>query len=265
MWAAVRRRMDENGMTSSVSAGGGESARGGEAVVGPEPGGAGSGARDGPPDGGGGAWARAWARTSAAVRRPPAPVASTSEGSRSCSSSNRRTTGERKVADPVARAGRLGAGASSRTSTTASAAAGSSTAAGGPSAGSGPESALVVRSVLATVSEPAAPSVAGALGAVADPGQRGADRDRVALGDEDLTEDACRSGRDLGVDLVGRDLEERFVDRDPSPMVFSQRVTVPSVTVSPSWGMLIVAMAVPPCRSSYRPPRTTERPVGIVG
>src|ERR687890_336715 len=48
----------------------------------------------------------------------------------------------------------------------------------------------------------------------ADDGELGADLDRLVLGDQDLAEDAGGRRGDLGVDLVGRDLEERLVDLD---------------------------------------------------
>ena len=73
-------------------------------------------------------------------------------------------------------------------------------------------------------------------GAVADAHERGADLDGLVLLDEDLLDDAGDRRRDLGVDLVGRDLEQGLVDLDRSPTCFSQRVTVPSVTLSPSAG-----------------------------
>ena len=49
---------------------------------------------------------------------------------------------------------------------------------------------------------------------VADNCDDGADRDRVALCDADLGQHAGDRGRNLGVDLVGRDLEQRLVGRD---------------------------------------------------
>src|SRR5690606_10906112 len=54
-----------------------------------------------------------------------------------------------------------------------------------------------------------APAVAG--GRVPHPGEHGADLDRLALLDEDLGERAAHRRGHLGVDLVGRDLEERLV------------------------------------------------------
>ena len=51
-------------------------------------------------------------------------------------------------------------------------------------------------------------------GAVADHRQLHPDLDRLALGNEDLTEHARRRRRHLGVDLVRRDLEERLVPLD---------------------------------------------------
>ncbi len=50
--------------------------------------------------------------------------------------------------------------------------------------------------------------------AVADDREVGADRNRVVLLDEDLLQRAGHRRGDLGVDLVGRDLEQRLVDLD---------------------------------------------------
>ena len=49
---------------------------------------------------------------------------------------------------------------------------------------------------------------------VADARERGPDGDRLVLLDEDLLQDAGERRRDLGVDLVGRDLQQRLVDLD---------------------------------------------------
>ena len=49
---------------------------------------------------------------------------------------------------------------------------------------------------------------------VADPGQRGADLHRLVLADQDLHERPGERRRDLGVHLVGGDLEQRLVERD---------------------------------------------------
>ena len=54
----------------------------------------------------------------------------------------------------------------------------------------------------------------GRCGTRADPGQGGADGDGLVLGDEDLGERAGERRRDLGVHLVGGDLEQRLVERD---------------------------------------------------
>src|SRR5699024_5831563 len=57
---------------------------------------------------------------------------------------------------------------------------------------------------------------AGALGpgAVADDDEIGADLGVLVLLDQDLLDGPRDGGRDLGVDLVGRDLEQRLVDLD---------------------------------------------------
>ena len=74
--------------------------------------------------------------------------------------------------------------------------------------------------------------------AVADHREIGADLGGLVLRDQDLLEHAGDRRRDLGVDLVGGDLEQRLVDLDLSPSFLSQRVTVPSVTLSPRAGMV---------------------------
>ncbi len=50
--------------------------------------------------------------------------------------------------------------------------------------------------------------------ALADAGERRADGDGLVLRDQDLLQHAGERRRDLGVDLVGRDLEQRLVDGD---------------------------------------------------
>ena len=55
---------------------------------------------------------------------------------------------------------------------------------------------------------------AAGLGLVTDHRQHGADLDGVVLVDLDLHQRAGHGGGDLGVDLVGGDLEQRLVDRD---------------------------------------------------
>ena len=54
----------------------------------------------------------------------------------------------------------------------------------------------------------------GACVGGADHGQLGADLDGLVLVDLDLQQRAGDGGGDLGVDLVGGDLEQRLVDRD---------------------------------------------------
>ena len=56
---------------------------------------------------------------------------------------------------------------------------------------------------------------AGRVRGVADDRQLRADLDRLVLADLDRHQEPGRRGRDLGVDLVGGDLEQRLVDLDP--------------------------------------------------
>ena len=55
---------------------------------------------------------------------------------------------------------------------------------------------------------------AGRLALAGDDGQLAADLGGLVLADHDPAQHARRGGRDLGVDLVGRDLEQRLVDLD---------------------------------------------------
>ena len=81
-------------------------------------------------------------------------------------------------------------------------------------------------------------AAAGVLAVAGDDGQLAADLGGLVLADHDPGQHAGGGRRDLGVDLVGGDLEQRLVDLDASPSCLSQRVTVPSVTLSPSRGMV---------------------------
>ena len=67
---------------------------------------------------------------------------------------------------------------------------------------------------LDTIWEAVVGATAGGLALVADQRQQAADLDRVVLLGLDLQQGAGDGGGDLGVDLVGGDLEERLVDRD---------------------------------------------------
>ena len=71
-----------------------------------------------------------------------------------------------------------------------------------------------------------------------------ADLDRLALRDEDLLDDALAGARHLGVDLVGRDLEQGSSASIVSPSCFSHFVIVPSETETPICGMT-TSTAVP--------------------
>ena len=73
--------------------------------------------------------------------------------------------------------------------------------------------------------------------------QQRADRDRLVLLDQDLDQPAARRRRDLGVDLVGRDVADRLVGLDPVARVLAparrscpRRPTRPSAASSPRPG-----------------------------
>ena len=85
----------------------------------------------------------------------------------------------------------------------------------------------------------------------ADDGENRADVDRVPFGDADLRHNPGGRRRHLRIDFVRRDLEQRLVTLgNVSPTCFSQRVTVPSVTVSPSCGMITSANVQSPSGES---------------
>ncbi len=140
-------------------------------------------------------------RMSFLVTRPPVPVPVTVCGSTPCSAAMRATTGETNVRpfpDAAPGASSAGGGGASGAS------AGGSTTAPGMGAG-------------------AVGSCAGATGSGADGAsaprredrcEERSDLDRLPLGHEQLSDDPVAGARDLGIDLVGRDLEQRLVTGD---------------------------------------------------
>ncbi len=213
MCSAVRRRMLVNGTISSrpslrgAAAAGPAGSNGGAATVGA------SGTRCGTasaPPGPVAPPARMTDSTSSRVIRPPTPVPTTAAGSMPCSSRSLRTTGEStfcSAADPAAggadaSGAGAGAGAGGTAATTGGGAGGAGGAAAAAGGGAGAGSAA------------ADPFGAGRGPAVGDDGQAHAHVHRLALGDEDLGDHPARRGGDLGIDLVGRHLEERLVPLD---------------------------------------------------
>ena len=151
------------------------------------------------------------ARMSFFVTRPSRPVPVTVAGSMPCSAAIRATTGETKAcARAVGRrspagARRLGAPVRARLGSAAGSAV-------GLRLGSG-SSRLAARRRRAA-RRGAAAGAAARRRSGADPREQRPDGDRLALLDEDLLEHARAGARNLGVDLVGRDLEQRLVGRD---------------------------------------------------
>ena len=81
-------------------------------------------------------------------------------------------------------------------------------------------------------------AVAARTGAVADDGELGADLDRLVLADDDLGQDA---GRGEGISVSTLSVETSSSGSSAltwSPSCLSQRVTVPSETLSPRAGMV---------------------------
>ena len=88
------------------------------------------------------------------------------------------------------------------------------------------------------------------------------DRDRLAFLDADLRDDAGRRRRNLRVDLVGRDLEQRLVAIDRVADFFIQRTIVPSAIDSPICGMttsVAIVMNVSLRRAWHVPLRRSPR------
>ena len=144
-----------------------------------------------------------YARMSFFVTRPPVPVPATAFGSTPCSAAIRATTGETNVRPfpgGCVRCGRrpvrLAGSEPRRCERSAAPCCGRLEPRRGSGA-AGPGSARRAR-------RPAAP-------AGRDHRQHRSDLDRLALGDEHLGDDPLSRARDLGVDLVGRDLEQRLV------------------------------------------------------
>ena len=101
----------------------------------------------------------------------------------------------------------------------------------------------------------APPSAAGAPPFVAISASTAPTCDGVALGGVELDHGARRGRRDLGVDLVGRDLDERLVFGDGSPSCLCHSRMVPSETESPIAGMTtstVVSTAIRVLRIPFR-------------
>ena len=161
--------------------------------------------------------------TSFLVTRPPRPVPGIWAMSRLCSATMRATTGDMKPRasplplDRLRRRGRRSAGASATVCSAVGAVArGSVTRPGMCGRRPGPRPGASSATVRGRRLPATASSAAGPERAVAGVDHRdaGADRDGLALGGEDLGDHARRRGRDLGVDLVGRDLDDRLVGLD---------------------------------------------------
>ena len=151
------------------------------------------------------------ARMSFFVTRPPRPGARDAATSTPCSAAMRATTGETKLFRPARRSsvrrqvGRR-SGLRSRLRPERPPAPGVSALDAASSLGSGLSGRGLGRGL--RLRPRAAPRLA------ADHRELRPDLDRLALRDEDLRHDAARGARDLGVDLVRRDLEQRLVGLD---------------------------------------------------
>src|SRR5687768_11123887 len=243
MCSAVRRRMLENGTTSSrpvaetAGAGAGAAARDGAAGSGAGAAGLGAGAGVGPRP-------LITASTSARVIRPPAPVPVIVDASSPFSAISRRTTGESSRVSPLelagcgcsaagagAGAGEGGADRSPSLAAGAGAAAGAgsgcgsgagdgagagSAAGAGAGAGAAPESPMRARTVPTSTVSPSGT--------------------RISFNTPATGEGTSEST--LSVETSNSTSSSLML----SPTFLNQRVMVPSVTVSPSWGIVMSAI-----------------------
>ena len=162
------------------------------------------------------------ARMSFFVTRPPCPVPWTAFGSTPCSAAMRATTGDTNVRPSPWRAGAAGAtgacgGWLAGTSGGGACAGSGSARGGGDGLGSGLGRGrdglgfgLGRRDRRLRRRRAVGPGRAGRC----DDCEHRADLDRRPLLHEDLGDDTLARARHLGVDLVGRDLEQRLVQRD---------------------------------------------------
>ena len=181
-----------------------------------------------------------WSRTSSRVMRPPGPVPMMVSGSRPCSATRRRTTGEsNRVSLPAAAAGAGGAGA-----TGAGAGAGSGAGAAGAGAGSGASAA--------------AGSGAGAAGAAVGGAGAGAaaptlsPTTAITVPTSTVSPSATRISTSTPATGEGTSVSTLSVETSnngssaatASPTFLNHWVMVPSVTVSPSCGSVTSAICV---------------------
>ena len=166
-----------------------------------------------------------WSSTSSRVMRPPGPVPVIEAGSRPCSLTSRRTTGESSALEVgIGRRRRRGASAARargrvlapaprrRARPRARRAARRRSRLGlGSASAAGSASARALPAGSAACSGLGGGRLGGGSRTVADHRDHGADRDRLALLGADLGDRAGDRRRHLGVDLVGRHLEQRLV------------------------------------------------------
>ena len=200
------------------------------------------------------------ASTSSRVMRPPTPVPVIVAGSRPCSAMRRRTTGDssgcrrrrarRGPGCGAGAGGRAPAGAAPGRAPAPAARSAAGSLGGRGLGGRAPRRPAAPRRAASAAGASAAGAAAGGRVAVADHGQHGADVDGVALGHQDLGERSRRPAR------APRSRPCRWTPRTAarprrpvSPTSLNHLVIVPSVTVSPSWGIVMSAMCLPDVRS----------------
>ena len=109
-----------------------------------------------------------------------------------------------------------------------------------PAAGAGAATGAAAGSAGAAGAAAAGAAGSSNAGTVANDSQSSANLDVLVLRNENLLDNACYGGGNLGVNLVGGNLNQGASTSMVSPTSTSQRVTVPSVTDSPSAGSTTV-------------------------
>ncbi len=205
-----------------------------------------------------------WSRTSLRVMRPPAPVPSTSDGSMSYSDISRRTTGDRTRPSPFVSArsafSASGSGSGSGSGFSSAAGASGSGSSSGSSSASGSGSSAFSSAFSSASSSAGSSSASASAGAAPSPASS-AESPITAIGVPTSTVSPSSTRISTRYPPSGDGTSESTLSVDTSksrssaltssPTCLIHRVIVPSVTVSPSCGMVISVRAkVPPGRVS---------------
>ncbi len=198
-----------------------------------------------------------WSSTSSRVIRPPGPVPTRSSGFSPCSATRRRTTGESRRVSPAraaastAGAAAAGAGAGAGAAGAGAVGAGAGSGAGIGAAGAGSGSGVGIGAAGAGSGAGAGAGSAAAAGAGAAPASpttaMTAPTGTVSPSCTRISVSVPATGEGTSVSTLSVDTSNSGSSAaTASPIFLNQRVIVPSVTVSPSWGRVTSAIVVVP-------------------